>query len=761
MRFLIRFFWLLGIAGNVAAQSTTLPLTGYWNGYLQHLNVVECSNLTDTSASLLLTVLDYHGSTLGTANVEIAARGTSHTTLNSFPIADSYGVYRVENLSQSVALDVSCQTAFYRMAAVGAPKSVEYAFVLPSLVPLNGESYGVFNSMNPSYATQPVANFLSIINPGTAPLSGRVEVFNQSGDLDYSFDFTNLASLERRDYPLGHPDGQIVGTYKIIPDDISQNYGAFLIRYAQNDQQGYDFAIPLLALYGGCYPGPVPASTMNPATNWGEVSNLMPWPQDVLIQIMDRFGTELFRETRTIPAHSQHHVYINPILGENNVGTFQASCTTPDRGDGILVQSFYYGRLNDQTNDIEWAYASQGRAASLDSSQNFAVQLNTNLGAANWLKILDAGNHSLSFNYDATDASGLTIAQPTTTMPQNGSVDIGLHETVGTNFIGLGIFYPQAAGGTYYPELLRVFPHASGNIGYIMNVPATMTTLTQATHVSNPARADVIDDYNNSYLTSDVGSEFSWDGSIDTCDPGTVPASVHAKVLQRINYFRRQAGLPDDVTFDSGKNAKCQQAALMMSANHQLSHTPPNTWACYTTDGYDAASHSNLTLGHITTTVGIRALMSDDGSNNTAVGHRRWFLYPPAKIMGHGSTGNSMAVWVIGDFGPTPPSAPEFVAWPPQGFVPAPIVPYARWSFSVTGADFDATTITMTDSSGNPVSLVQNPVAYGYGDATIVWEPSGIITGESADLDYHVTVSNVVVGSQTKNYSYTVTIVQP
>jgi hypothetical protein len=306
-----------------------------------------------------------------------------------------------------------------------------------------------------------------------------------------------------------------------------------------------------------------------------------------------------------------------------------------------------------------------------------------------------------------------------------------------------------------------VFPHTSGNIGYIMNIPAAVTTLTQGTIVADPDRTAVLNDYNNFYLTSDVGSDFTWDGSASTCSAGTVPDAVHAKVLQRINYFRRQVGLPDDVTFDPVKNAKCQKAALMMIANDQLSHTPPNTWACFSADGYEAASKSNLTLGYIITSIGITALMGDDGSNNKAVGHRRWFLYPKAKVMGHDSTSDSMAVWVIGDFGSAPSDAPEFVAWPPKGYIVAPVVPALRWSFAVTGANFDSSIVTMTDSSGAPITLVQNPVQYGYGDPTIVWEPTGIITGDSNDVTYNVTVSNVVVGGDTRNYSYAVTIVQP
>ena len=51
--------------------------------------------------------------------------------------------------------------------------------------------------------------------------------------------------------------------------------------------------------------------------------------------------------------------------------------------------------------------------------------------------------------------------------------------------------------------------------------------------------------------------------------------------MNRINYFRAMAGVGDDITFDSTYNTKAQAAALMMSANQALSHSPPADWDCF------------------------------------------------------------------------------------------------------------------------------------------------------------------------------------
>ena len=68
-------------------------------------------------------------------------------------------------------------------------------------------------------------------------------------------------------------------------------------------------------------------------------------------------------------------------------------------------------------------------------------------------------------------------------------------------------------------------------------------------------------------------------------------------MLLRLNYFRAMAGVPATVTFSDTYNAMDQRAALMVSANAQVSHSPPTTWTCYRADGAQAASQSNLILG--------------------------------------------------------------------------------------------------------------------------------------------------------------------
>ena len=199
----------------------------------------------------------------------------------------------------------------------------------------------------------------------------------------------------------------------------------------------------------------------------------------------------------------------------------------------------------------------------------------------------------------------------------------------------------------------------------------------------------------------------------------------------------------------------------MCDANSALNHYPPNTWNCFTSDGYAATSHSNLAEGAVGPDA-ITLFINDFGSNNTSCGHRRWILYPMMKNMGHGCTDSYDCLWVIGDnYSSYPANMPAFICWPPQNYVPATLV-FDRWSFSVPNADFTNTTITMTDASNNNISLnIVSNNANGYGDNTIVWEPNGIITTSSNDVTYNVKVNNVKTGGKLMNYSYSVIIIQP
>ena len=274
--------------------------------------------------------------------------------------------------------------------------------------------------------------------------------------------------------------------------------------------------------------------------------------------------------------------------------------------------------------------------------------------------------------------------------------------------------------------------------------------------------------YATNYLAPD--SPIAWTGNRATCDAGATASGFQDAVLLRLNYFRAMAGVPATVTFGGTYNGKDQKAALMMSANGQLSHNPPTTWTCYTAEGAEAAGNSNLALG-ASGRAAIDLYMKDPGTGNGAAGHRRWIVFPATQVMGTGdipATGGSaaQALWVFDSttWGPRPPTREEFVAWPPPGFVPYQVV-YPRWSFSFPQASFASATVTMTQGgAGVPVTL--ETIANGYGDNTLVWFPTGMTSSQAwpqptTDTVYTVTINNVVVSGSPRSFTYEVTIFDP
>lgn len=256
----------------------------------------------------------------------------------------------------------------------------------------------------------------------------------------------------------------------------------------------------------------------------------------------------------------------------------------------------------------------------------------------------------------------------------------------------------------------------------------------------------------------------TWTGNPDTCEAGSVNSECLDAILRRINYFRAMAGVPHHMVWDSGYNRKAQAAALMMSVNRDLDHYPPPTWQCYSSDGAEGASHSNLGLGSAGP-ASIRSYMYDAGSGNYAVGHRRWILYPNTTAMGTGNVipiqtyPSANALWVVGStVWPRPPTRDDFVAWPPPGYVPSPVV-FPRWSFSYPGADFFSATVTMS-SGGNPIALTLEDVRNGYGENTVVWVPQDV-TFPEADTTFTVHVQNVLIAGEPCDFVYDVIIFDP
>ncbi len=295
----------------------------------------------------------------------------------------------------------------------------------------------------------------------------------------------------------------------------------------------------------------------------------------------------------------------------------------------------------------------------------------------------------------------------------------------------------------------------------------------QANAIDTAHRGEVIGHFHSRwmrYLDPTVG----WTGTLNPCVAGTTDQGHRNAVIESVNYYRAMAHLPDTLTLDGTRSGKNQQAALVYAAtgdlSHYLSSPPPNvagSWKCLTADATEAALNSNIALG-LAGPDAIDAYMDDYGGGNTAVGHRRWILYPrqlqigTGDVEGPGVTWRSNALWVLGPW-TTAAATPNGTPWPPSGYVPWQILPAGsnRWSFSYPAATFTGATVTMTEGA-TTYPVTYEAVANGYGDNTLVWKPTGFAyTTPAADRVVNVAVNNVTVGGTPRNFAYTVTIVNP
>lgn len=278
----------------------------------------------------------------------------------------------------------------------------------------------------------------------------------------------------------------------------------------------------------------------------------------------------------------------------------------------------------------------------------------------------------------------------------------------------------------------------------------------------------------------------SWTGHHDGCDAGTSDPSFRSATIDRVNFYRAMAGVSATVTEDAELSAKAQEAAIMMSAEGRLSHEPGPAYACYNPTGAEAAANSNLYLGRNGPTA-IDGYIEDPGEDNADVGHRNTILHPPTRRMGVGDVDRSElgysanALWVFdnrvfdeGVAGHQSPmrEADRFVAWPPRGYVPAPLI-HPRWSFTLAGADVSAAEVKMFDPSAPegerevPLRVVSRTGAPGHVPLpTVVWEPE-VNPSPEHDTDYVVVITGIApediapappVNDVRPAYTYTVRI---
>lgn len=321
-------------------------------------------------------------------------------------------------------------------------------------------------------------------------------------------------------------------------------------------------------------------------------------------------------------------------------------------------------------------------------------------------------------------------------------------------------------------------------------LPASFLLFIAAGDEDAIAKKKAADDYKTNYVATEISNpdDLGWTGKVNNCKPGKVSHATYVKMLQRINYFRRLAGVSDNIVFDSSWCKLAQAAALITYANNELNHNPTSNMKCYSEDGKLGCSSSNLST---IIEASIKELITDqiqDGSTaNNFCGHRRWLLNSHAYKMGFGATPGSYAVRAFApyeerakDTSSFHGTAPEYFGYPFRGFVPYQVV-YPKWSFSLSSStpDFGSATVSVTSGDKTFPCTIVNRDHFGYGDPTLVWTVKGL--KEDFDYNYYdmsekkkgfetlgllnkkitVKIANVKVDGKMKSYSYSFTIFDP
>ena len=296
--------------------------------------------------------------------------------------------------------------------------------------------------------------------------------------------------------------------------------------------------------------------------------------------------------------------------------------------------------------------------------------------------------------------------------------------------------------------------------------------------------------FHNSIFLASEGAEnrIGWTSSYGACAPGETSPAFRADVQRRVNYYRALCGMPAAITFDAepvvndaapanlvvaaGRSKRfCAQAAAYNHAfsnvffdGFELSHNPTrDDSACFSNEAWNGAFNCNLTIGYF----GPRAVdvfmaddnLTDDQSNNSNVGHRRWILYSRARDM---STGDvppgtyteagttypvlpSNALYITSSHNPAQVAPKQFVTWPPAGYVPAAFKPL-RWSISFPDAVFPAlpTAIKVTGPSGAIIPVtVLSANEPKLGDSTLSFQPLQTTITGTADARFTVEVTGI------------------
>lgn len=286
---------------------------------------------------------------------------------------------------------------------------------------------------------------------------------------------------------------------------------------------------------------------------------------------------------------------------------------------------------------------------------------------------------------------------------------------------------------------------------------------------------DTADDSDTSSDTgSDTGEIYASFPEVDRCIPGDPSEHEKQKVLDRLNYIRSLHGL-GPVFYDSKDDIYTAECSVLIAANKALSHTPDNSWECYSENAYTGCNSSNIfvtwgnhDLSGFDSADIVDAFMTDEDVDT--LGHRRWFIDPWLAHISFGRADDydnfvvGSAIRVINeDEQDISKSGLEFVAYPFENYPKKLYNDNVMMSFSVirdasykwnNGKNINLASAAIAIIGPDNKALKVKNILFdtdGYGvPNNLRWFAEGV----QPNVKYNVTVTNIIIDNVSREFQY-------
>ena len=331
-------------------------------------------------------------------------------------IVDTYGLVRFDWDDTNANDRLFGRMSFYRPNKDG---SFSFAFAREFRNRLNGTSFAMSNTYDPTGGQNLTPNWVEVINFGTKGPNGThlfvdqtytVNIYTQDGKLKESRT-VSLPPLGEFDVHGGHEyltaSGaveQTVYLVEVIPTNPDAEYFLSVARYNSNspkgvDPESYNFALVLDGKAGTTNALFAPSSNTLPAVsglalpptvdNWVETGCASASACHVNVKFKDSTGAVVSTGGVTIPPKGQFHFNGAAMFSTKQAGSVEIHSDQP-----IVAQSMYY--LHGGRGELLSGFASNAKG--LQRAKQIGT-LNTFLGMTNQLTLISTASQATSAAY--------------------------------------------------------------------------------------------------------------------------------------------------------------------------------------------------------------------------------------------------------------------------------------------------------------------------------------------------------------------------